>query len=446
MHRLGGESHLRNSDNAQAPTRPDRFSQISVGVIMAAPQVANRFIEQLKRSRLVSTDRLAAFLKRPEFTPDLTAVETAQFLIRAGILTTFQAERLLAGHSRGLVVGRYKLLEILGTGGMGRLYVAEDMDSGERVAIKMLPERQEADAGLLARFKIEARAGAMLTHPNITKTHSIDHMEGIFGDVYYLVMEFVEGISLEELIVLIGRPAWPQACDLIRQAADGLECAHAGGLIHRDIKPANLLVDRAGHVKLLDFGLSLYDTEGDEFSLAMIFGHDCLGTADYIAPEQTIDSYKVDARADVYSLGCTFYAALTAKVPFGVKRTNEKLEAHRTLRARPVSDYVPEIPAEVSAIVDKMMAKDPKDRFQTAADVSRALAPFATPQPVQFDFRKILAMRANHARQRAALADQRSKTANSTSKTSQDQSSCPADQRPSASAVETVMRDDTKQA
>jgi len=367
--------------------------------LMAVPEVAVGFLELLEKSGLLSPEQFAEAVRVHDLESKAAPTDLVETLIAAGVLTRFQADRLLEGRHRGFFIDRYKTLNILGTGGMGWLYLAEDCDTGNRVAVKMLPKKLEADSGMVARFQLEARAGMKLNHPNIVRTYSIDRTEGVYGDVFFVVMELVTGISLEELIVLNGPVDWPQACDFIRQAAAGLQHAHDAGMVHRDVKPANLLVDTSGAVKIIDFGLSHVDPD-DEFSLAMIYGHDCLGTADYIAPEQTLDSLSVDGRADIYSLGCTTYATLTGKLPFPMKSTRDKLEAHRTRKPRPLAERCPETPPELIAIVEKMMAKRPENRFEQAHEVCRAMAPFAERRPAQFDFDDVLEKRAERARKR----------------------------------------------
>ena len=188
---------------------------------------------------------------------------------------------------------------------------------------------------------------------------------------------------------------------MIAQAAEGLHHAHQAGLVHRDIKPANLLVMNDGQAKVLDFGLALLKDDAEsEFSLAMIFGHDCLGTADYISPEQSLHSHDVDARADVYSLGCTLYFILTGQVPFPLNTVAEKLVAQRMKVPPPISTYVSDVPQGVIDLVAKMMAKKPEDRFQTAAEVAEALKPYAKQLPIPFDFQSILVARAREASRR----------------------------------------------
>ncbi|NOX55945.1 MAG: protein kinase [Planctomycetes bacterium] len=310
-------------------------------------------------------------------------------------------ERLFLGGGTA-EVGPYRVLDVLGRGGMGWLYIAENKETGEKCVLKVLPEEDGADAGIRARFMVEAEAGLRLDHPHIVKTLKVERTEGLYHDIHYAVMEFVEGITLLELVQRSGPLPWRQACDIIRQAAVGLEYIHRAGIVHRDVKPSNLLIDRTGHVKILDFGLAMWDEEGDEFSLAMIFGHNCLGTADFIAPEQTRDSYSVDATADIFSLGGTLYFALTGRVPFPEKTIAEKLEAARNREPVPVKELAPSVPEPVAQVVEKMMAKDRADRFQSAAEVAKALTPFSERRPIEFDFDELLVARQREAQQRMA--------------------------------------------
>lgn len=371
---------------------------------METPLVAESFLALLNKSGLLPGEKIAAAIDTLRLGDDPPAKELARAFVRGGLLTRFQAERLLEGRYRGFFIDRYKVLEILGAGGMACLYLAEDMQSGDRVALKVLSDKHKTDAGMLTRLKIEARAGKKLKHSGIIRTFGIFRTDDVYGEVYYLVMEYVEGINLEELINLKGPIPWPQAADFVWQAAAGFAHAHAAGLVHRDVKPGNLLVDREGTIKILDFGLALLDAaeDADEFSLAMIFGHSCLGTADYIAPEQSLDSFAVDTRADIYSLGCTLYVALTGKLPFPMASSCQKLEGHRMRTAPPIRTLITDVPEALVAVVEKMMAKDPADRFQTMAEVVGALTPFAKRQTVEFDFPKILVWRAKEARRRFA--------------------------------------------
>jgi len=328
-------------------------------------------------------------------------LEFLKSLMLKGILTRFQTQWLLEGKFEDFNVDEYRIVDILGTGGMGWLYVGVNQNTGEKSAVKVISKQMETD--YLTRFKLEARAGLLLNHPNIVRTIKL----GETDDILYVAMELVEGISLQELIMRQGSIPWPQACSLLAQAAAGLQHAHEKGMVHRDIKPGNLLVKKNGTVKVLDFGLALMDRDEDEFTLAMISGQGCVGTADYIAPEQTIDSFAVDPRADIYSLGCTIYCALTGSVPFPGESVAKKLRAHRTKTAQAVRQIRPEVPAAVEEIVAKMMARKPSDRYATATEVVSALKPHARQDSASFDFAKVLAQRAAEARERVKMLRQR---------------------------------------
>jgi serine/threonine-protein kinase len=336
----------------------------------------------------------------PEMEKPIT-LEFLKSLMLQGVLTRFQADWLLEGSFKEFAIDDYRIVDILGTGGMGWLYVGVKGKTGEKAAVKVISRHMEKD--YLTRFKLEARAGLLLNHPNIVRTIKL----GETDELLYVVMELVEGISLQELIVRQGSIPWPQACSFIGQAAVGLQHAHEKGMVHRDIKPGNLLVKKEGIVKVLDFGLALLEKDEDEFTLAMISGQGCVGTADYIAPEQTIDSFVVDPRADIYSLGCTLYCCLTGSVPFPGESVAKKLRAHRTKTPRPIHELKPEVPSAVEEIVLKMMVRKPGERFATALDVARALEPHARREPAAFDFAQILTQRTAEARQRVRLLRQR---------------------------------------
>ena len=336
---------------------------------MAVSRAAHDFLVQLERSRLLSGDDLKDAAITLSHLGDPTPAAIAGILVEDGFLTRFQAERLLEGNPRGLVIDGYKLLEVLGAGGMGWVYIAEEVETRWRVALKVLPEACRNESGTLARFQLEAQAGMRLSHPNIVRTYALRQAEDIYGPIYYVVMELVRGINLYELLVLKRKLDWHQACDFILQTAEGLRYAHSQGLIHRDIKPENLLICADGTVKILDFGLAMVDENDEEFSMAMIFGQNRLGTADYISPEQYIDSYRIDHRADIYSLGCTLYFALTGKVPFPYATTAQKLRGHLKKKARPVHELRPDIPPRLSAIVDQ---DDGQASRQSAAERGRS--------------------------------------------------------------------------
>ncbi len=329
------------------------------------------------------------------------SLEFLKKLMLQGVLTKFQTQWLLEGKFEEFSIDDYRIVDILGTGGMGWLYVGVNQQTGEKTAVKVISKHMDND--YLTRFKLEARAGLLLNHANIVRTFKL----GETDEILYVVMELVEGISMQELIVRQGSLPWPQACSLVAQAAAGLQHAHEKGMVHRDVKPGNLLVKRNGIVKVLDFGLALMEKDEDEFTLAMISGQGCVGTADYISPEQTLDSFAVGPRADIYSLGCTLYCALTGSVPFPGESVAKKLRSHRTRDPRSVRELKPEVPEAVEQIVIKMMARKPEDRFPTAAAVVEALQPHARRDSASFNFGEVLAQRSEEARQRVNLLRQR---------------------------------------
>lgn len=373
------------------------------------------FWDTLVKSELLSREQLAEVVELARQAPaGTTALQMAQVLHRRNYLTRFQAERLLEGRHRGFQIGEYRILEVLGAGGMGWMYLARHLQTGETVALKVLSDRHKHETAMRARFQLEARAGMELDHPRIVKTIRLDHVDDLYGAVDFVVMEFVEGINLQECVDRQGVLTPAQAADVGSQLADALSYAHQRGMVHRDLKPANVLIRKDGTVKLLDFGLALIDREThreedrDEFSLAMIFGQDCLGTDDYIAPEQTKDSRRVDGRADQYSLGCTMYFLLTGMVPYPLKTVSLKLEAHRTAPPADPREKNPALPERLAQTVMRMMAKDSKDRFPSMREVQQALDPIARRTPMEFDWQVVLSRRAKEARMR--LAGQKSKT------------------------------------
>lgn len=366
---------------------------------MPAVQAVNSFLELLEQSELLSADEIQTAREQYRLDERPSAKHVARKLLKEKLITRYQAERLLAGRTRGFRIDHYQVLDILGFGGMGRIYIAKDCETGKRVALKVLTEHLQVDAGMIERMRLEAQGGMRLDHENVVRTFEM----GNTGAVRYMVMELVEGISLHEVVSRNGPLPPERACDIIAQAAMGLQHAHERRLVHRDVKPGNLLVSADGTTKILDFGLALDQDDADaEFSLAMIFGHECLGTADYISPEQSLSSHEVDGRADVYSLGCTMYFALTGKVPFSEYGSpSEKIAAQRTRPPRAIQYHQPDVPKDISGVVAKMLAKEPQLRYQTAAEVAEALRPFAERGHIPFDFERILRARARSAAKRA---------------------------------------------
>jgi len=341
---------------------------------MAVPSTSNEFLDAVRESGVVEDERLNAFLEQWYAVSPLpeNPKELAREMLEAKLITPFQHDQLLQGKRRGFIIaGKYILLDHLGAGGMGSVYLCEHRVMRRRVALKVLPSAFAQDPEYLQRFHREARAVAALDDPNIVRAYDVDHD----GKVHYLVMEYVEGSSLQELVSKEGPLDIQQAADFISQAASGLQHAQEAGLVHRDIKPANLLVDRKGIVKVLDMGLALFFQEKESVT-QQYDASAVLGTADYLAPEQVMDSHAVDTRADIYSLGVTFFFLLTGKSPYGEGTVAQKLLWHQLRPPKSVREFRPEVPEGLEAVIHKMIAKKREDRYQTPGEVVEALTPW----------------------------------------------------------------------
>lgn len=349
-----------------------------------AKKKPENFLDLVQQSGLVERDQLKRVvlqLKTEAGTgPAIDSALVGRRLVEAGLLSGWQCEKLLEGRHKGFFVGKYKLLDHLGTGGMSSVYLAEHLLMQRRVAIKVLPRAKVQDASYLARFHREAQAVAALDHRNIVRAYDVDND----GDVHYLVMEYVEGRDLLVVVRERGPLDYPLVADYIRQAADGLAHAHEAGLIHRDVKPANLLVDAAGVVKLLDLGLARFTGE-DLASLTLANDENVLGTADYLAPEQAIDSHHVDTRADIYSLGCTVYYLLAGHPPFPDGTLPQRLMMHQKDPPPSIHKDRPDAPDDLVKTCLWMMGKKPDDRPQSAAEVSQLMADWLTAHGHAFD-------------------------------------------------------------
>jgi serine/threonine-protein kinase len=329
-----------------------------------------QFVDLVKRSGLVDDERLTQALSGVDQSVKDSGI-VASSLTKAGLLTEWQSEKLLQGRHKGFYLGKYKLLNHIGTGGMGSVYLAEHQVMRHRVAIKLLPSHLAAQTSYVERFHQEARAAAALSHPNIIRAFDVDQHESF----HYLVMEFVDGSDIQQIVSRSGPLDYETAANYARQSAEGLAFAHRGGLIHRDIKPANLLVNKAGVVKILDMGLARF-TDESQGSLTMAYDQKMIGTVDYLAPEQALDSHKVDARADIYSLGCTLYFMLTGDAPFPQGTIPQRLMQHQSVEPTDIRKFRPDAPEALIAICRKMMAKSLNDRFQSGDEVALALAEF----------------------------------------------------------------------
>jgi len=332
----------------------------------------NKLLDLVRRSSLVEEARLTAFLEKTGREQGESIFEDqdrlAGLMIEANLITRWQADKLLAGRHKGFKLGKYKLLGQIGKGGMSSVYLAEHELMKRRVAVKVLPQNRVNDSSYLERFRLEARAVAKLDDPNIVRAYDIDNE----GNIHYIVMEYVDGQDLHQTVVSNGPVDYDTAADYIAQVANGLQHAHEMGLVHRDIKPANCLVDRHGTVKLLDLGLAKL-TEDDQASLTMANEENVLGTADYLAPEQALNSHQADGRSDIYSLGCTLYFLLTGSPPFPEGSISERLLKHQTARPESIFKARSDAPPSLVDICETMMSKKPDDRFQSAGEVSAIL-------------------------------------------------------------------------
>jgi hypothetical protein len=307
---------------------------------------------------------------QPQFTEPR---ELARALVQRGWLTGWQVNRIFQGRASELIVGDYLLLERLGQGGMGQVFKARSAarthEGFDRlVALKLLRADRLPTAEILTRFRREMEVVARLEHPNIVRALDAGEAEGTL----YFAMEYLEGADLAHLVGSQGPLPIDDASDYARQAAIGLQHAHERGLVHRDVKPANFfLTARDRVIKLLDLGLARADSAGEGGTLTQTGS--VVGTPDYISPEQARNSHDVDIRADLYSLGCTLYYLLTGQPPFPGGTLTEKLLKHQLDPAPHVRQLRAEVSPALDAVVHRLMAKRPPDRFATPADVVAAL-------------------------------------------------------------------------
>jgi response regulator RpfG family c-di-GMP phosphodiesterase len=297
-------------------------------------------------------------------------------LVQHGLLTEYQACRVEAGTTYGLILGNYRVLDRLGAGGMGVVFKAEHTVMRRPVAIKVLSSLADSDSRIQQRFLTEIRAVGQLQHPNIVAAMDAGQISGPASPTLrYFVMEFVPGQDLERYVNANGPLSPVKACDVIHQVAAALAESHKHNLVHRDIKPSNILLNPDSQAKLLDFGLARH------FSHRVTDPGTVLGTLDFMAPEQVGNAGSVDIRADIYALGGTLFWCLTGRFPFSATGNLVQQVANRQTQTPPsVRTWRPEIPTELDAIVTRMMALCPDDRYATPREVMQALLPFLKPE------------------------------------------------------------------
>lgn len=339
----------------------------------------------LRRSNLLSPEQVAV---AADMATRSDAVGVAKELILREWLTEWQARQLLAGKSK-LFLGKYKLMDVLGQGGMGAVLKAESTTLRQLVALKVMAPNLHGDDIARARFEREIAFSASLNHPNIVRAIDADQI----GNRVFLVMEYFEGRDLKAVVKEQGQVSIEFACESIRQAALGLQHAFEQGIVHRDIKPSNLLVTKDPKTKLpvikvLDLGLA---RAFDQSELATVGGNEfaqtdgdvtrsgqIMGSPDYMSPEQAMSSSKVDIRSDIYGLGVTLFQLLCNELPYRGENVMEKLLERINKDAPPVSVFRPEIPPVLVHIVSRMLHRDPNQRFQTPAEVAAVLEAFVT--------------------------------------------------------------------
>jgi serine/threonine protein kinase len=321
---------------------------------MPIPATGPALVDLCRRCGVVDLQRLESYLTNERATAALAEgpAPLADLLVREGMLTSFQAQHLLQGKHRGFLLGKYKLLELLGPAGVGQVFLGEHQTTGERVAIQVLPAES-----WVALEQSQQKARAALAHPNLVRIRALARD----GKRHFLVMEHIEGVSLAALVQKTGPLPVARAAHYVGQVAAALEHIHQAGMVHRDIEPANLLLDRAGTIKVFGLGLAHLRREGPT-----------RGTTDYRAPEQVAGSPTVDIRADIFGLGMTFSFLLTGEAPL-----------HGASPAHPRRSG---LPAEIVATVERMLAPAPRDRYQAPSDVLVALFPWtqgAPPPPTE---------------------------------------------------------------
>jgi serine/threonine-protein kinase len=332
-------------------------------------------VDEVKKYDLLEPDQLDALTSQllAKF-PD--AWTLAEQMVKWAWLTPYQVKRLSDGDGASLVLAHFIILDRLGEGGVSQVFKAWHKSQRDIVALKVIHPELLHNEEAVGRFRREMTAVAKCDHPNIVKAFELSST----GDLLYLAMEFVTGQDLDRQVLNNGPLALGLACEYIRQAALGLQHIHERGLVHRDVKPANLFVTADGStVKLLDLGLALLRNIPGSQEVAQRLTREgiMIGTPDYLPPEQAIDPRRVDIRADIYSLGCTFYFLLTGQPPFPGSSLVDKLMKHQAAEPTKTEALRPGVQQALQETVTKMMAKKPDDRYQQPGEVAAAVAPFA---------------------------------------------------------------------
>lgn len=380
----------------------------------APPTTVTDYCAVIAKSKLIPEAEVQAIHRRWQADGKADDADVDAFrkhLVARKLLTEYQAALLQRGHTDGYIVGGYVIQDRLGKGASAGVYRAVHT-SGQVVALKVLARSKGKEANVLTRFQREGRLLCQLDHPNVVRAFQL----GQAGATHFIVMEHLDGETLDEVLARRKKLPYQEACRLAVQALRGLQHLHERSMVHRDVKPANLMLtapedERAtggggddttlrSTVKILDIGLGreLFDDDGPEAADPGLTSEGAiLGTPDYIAPEQARDARSADIRSDVYSLGCVLFHLIAGRPPFTDKNTMMLMVKHATERLPKLADLVPGTPAALQAVLDRMTAKRPEDRYQTPNDAAEALRPFlpsatqtAEFPPVNPEFRKWL--------------------------------------------------------
>ena len=333
------------------------------------PVALETFLSQLSDSGILPEEKLKVVVSKKNSFADGEAL--ARDMIKSNLLTKYQAEQILGGRTKHLVMGKYQILEKIGAGGMGQVYKAYHSGTGRVVAIKVILSKSKIDPEVVRRFEREVKAAAKLVHQNIITVFDADQINGRV----FMVMEYIKGHDLAAIIVKKGKLGLPDAINYILQIANGLKYAHDQGVIHRDIKPGNIIIDANGNVKIVDMGLAKIETDSNHEDISMLTGATAImGTVDFMSPEQGFSSRDVDVRTDIYSLGATFFYLLTGKFMYSGNTAFAKLLAHRESPIPSLCTAMPGLPLELENIFLKMVAKNPVDRYASMTQVISALS------------------------------------------------------------------------
>lgn len=335
------------------------------------------FVVDLRRSNLIDRGQLdqviGEFLKKQ---PRAEPADLAQYLVHEGILSQFQADRLLEGKTQGLVLGPYTLMDAIGTGSMGTVYKAQSKTDNQWYAVKVLPRRSMWNVRIARR---QVRAFEQCKHPSVVPFVDV----GTAGSTHYLAWPFVEGVTLESIVQQQGKLEPALLVDYMIQTVEGMDLCHQNSLVHGLIKPSNLMIGSDHRVRILDYGIGtlLAETEGESMVDTMSTANSLTSGLDCCSPESIMDPQNRTPAGDQYSLGCVMYFCLTGQYPFPEGTAVDKMTAHQFKQPTPIKELDPDVPDELVAVVERLMQKSPEARYARTADIIEALRPIQEALP-----------------------------------------------------------------